>query len=140
MTRRRMPSENALKLANDLILPAVHRQSLDRRPPHCGDADDFFSRPSEMVVPFLLTRVKQPRVPSCPRIKRRLPCSFSQRAVDAGQGEIFQNRLPAREDGHDMIQMKRGSLSFLGESAIFATMTPHGQPLGGAGSWAKPLR
>ena len=76
-----------------------------------------------MMIPFLLARVKQPRAPSRPGIKRSLPCAFSQRTVDAGQGEIFQNCLSACEDGHDVIQMKRGSLPFLRESAIFATMS-----------------
>lgn len=47
------------------------------------------------------------------RVTRCLPCSFSQRAVNAGESQILQRGLATRRLRHDMVNMEGGRLAEL---------------------------
>ena len=65
------------------------------------------------MIPGIFTGVKESCAASTLRITGILPCSFSQRAVNAGQSEIVHAGLSSSYLWHHMIDMKRGCLTNL---------------------------
>jgi hypothetical protein len=57
----------------------------------------------------------------CQRIRSRFTGTFSQRAGDAGEGEVCGFRLATSRRGDHVIHVKDGFLSRLREPAIFAS-------------------
>ena len=123
MFGRRMPAEHGFERTNDLMLRAVESQRIYRRPSGGGDSHGLAASPAKVMVPLFVARVEQPHHKTGRGIARRLPCSFAQRAMDAGQRQIRECCGASGHHGHHMIHMKGGSLSEVRESAVFAAVS-----------------
>lgn len=92
------------------MLWTIERQCVDRRSTGGGEAHDFFASPTEVMIPPLVAGVEEFDCEVGRRITRRLPCSFAQRAMNAGQCQIGECRDTSGSHRHDMIEVKRGCL------------------------------
>ena len=129
-----MPAEDGFEGPNDLMLRAVEGQRGNRRPAAGGQAHDRAADLSEVMIPLLVARVKQPHREAGGGIARRLPRAFAQRTVNAGQRQVGEHGGTAGRHGDHMIHMKRGRLSAVRQSAVFRNGS-RPAPSCAAGDW-----
>jgi hypothetical protein len=115
-------AEKNLLLANRENERSVQSQGGDRRAACRGPTHDGRSHPAKMIRPEFAARVE--KIDGFPglRVRGGLAGTFAERARDAGQREIGRGGRAVRRDGHDVIEVKRGFLSRLGQTAIFAAV------------------
>ena len=99
MPRRWMPAEDGLEGPNDLMLRAVEGQRGNRRPAAGGEPHDRAADPSEVMIPLLIARVKQPHREAGGGIARRLPRAFAQRTVNEASARLANTVAPPATTG-----------------------------------------
>lgn len=114
-----MASEAGLKGADDAVFTAVEGEGGDSGAARRGDALKEASRPSEVKIPSVPARVEERDGLAGLRVSPCLFCSFAKGAMDAGEGEVWQDVPAARGPGCDMVDVEGGGLTLAGESTVF---------------------
>lgn len=129
-SRRRMPASGALLLADGDDQGPVHRQCLNGRAAGCGAAQQARALPTEVVVPQVAPRVEEGDAITTGRVDGSLPRGLTQRARNAGEGEIVGGVRPASVHRHDMVDVKGRFLAELRKAAVLASVagTPDNKP------------
>jgi len=102
---------------------AVHSQQINLGPAMGRNPKDSITSPRKVLVPRLITRVKQEGFNSGEWINRAAACAFAQGAGNAGESQVFQLGFATRYYWNDVVGMKSRLLPFLGQSTVFATVS-----------------
>lgn len=78
--------------------------------------------PAKMIGPVLAARIEKSHTPASQRIDRRTARFLSQRTGYASQRQVSFCSSAAGAARHDMIDVERGFLADLRQSAVFATL------------------
>jgi len=101
----------------------IQAQCGNRGAPLSRQSDHAHAVPAKMILPALLTWMKENDLASALRIPGRPTRLFAERTGNAGQGKVVRRRLAAGIGGDDVIDVESSFLACLGEAAIFAAAT-----------------
>lgn len=92
-------------------------------PPHISDAENVWTIALEVLIPTILSRMKQPDGRIGIRIETKEICSLVKITMDAGEGEVLLHTLAPVLSRHDVLDMKR-SIGFVLslETTVFTAM------------------
>jgi hypothetical protein len=105
-----------------LLERIIHVQAGNRGTTRRGETDKRFliRRPRKVLVPELLSRMKQSRFLTGDRIAPYDTIGFSQVARGASQSAVGLRIGPTQGDGNNVLQVEVISAGILGCSAVFA--------------------
>lgn len=121
MVWRRMAEPKRFLLPNCLRTLAIELEHFNGRSANRADSNHRHAFPTEMEPPCVLSGIKNGDRSSRLRILSGLACALSQGTRNTRQSEIRQRRFSTGYYWHDVINVKRGLLPFLGQAAVFAT-------------------
>ena len=117
-----MPAQYLLEASDDLMLGAIERKRGQRGSTSRSEANELSSCPTEVIIPCLLTRIKNGSCSFGARIWGLCSGSLSERAMDAGECEVAQFRGTTFYDGEHVVNMECRGLSKVRETAILAAI------------------
>lgn len=103
------------------VLP-VELQNCGRSTTAWRHTDNVQPFQTEVVPPFIASRIKNRSLRSCFRIRYGNPVGFPQRARNARQRQIFQSRWTTGGLRNNVVNVEHCLLSNLGNTAVFATV------------------
>ena len=127
----RKKPEASLGFANEQAARAVQLKCGESGAASGRLSDDFCVRPFKMRVPEVLAGMEQRDHGICIRVLCGDSIRLVQIATRAGQGEVCHVRSSAESAGHDVFDVKGGTLKRLAHAAVLTAIARPSADLGG---------